>query len=129
MLPIGIILHIIYLTTRSFWAPVLFHFLNNAWATVAVKHLAADDSEAVPLVMLVPALVCVLALLNLLWTTRREFVLSDGRRWTPGYTTAETPPVQAGTTSRRSSTTPGAIAYAAASVVAVIGSIVWMALA
>ena len=32
ILPVGVALHVIYLTTRSFWAPVLFHFLNNALA-------------------------------------------------------------------------------------------------
>ncbi len=42
ILPVGIALHWIYLTTKSFWAPVLFHFLNNGIATILMR---AEQSE------------------------------------------------------------------------------------
>ena len=32
--PIGVIVHYVYLTTRSFWMPILYHFLNNATVSV-----------------------------------------------------------------------------------------------
>ncbi|TWT51552.1 CAAX amino terminal protease self- immunity [Thalassoglobus neptunius] len=44
ILPVGLTLHWVYLTTRSFWAPVLFHFLNNALATVLLR-VDQDDLE------------------------------------------------------------------------------------
>ncbi|MEO1998826.1 MAG: CPBP family intramembrane glutamic endopeptidase, partial [Planctomycetaceae bacterium] len=32
VIPLGLCMHVLYVSTRSFWAPVCFHFLNNAWA-------------------------------------------------------------------------------------------------
>src|SRR5205085_9678359 len=60
VIPIGVILHFVYLTTGSFWAPVLLHFLNNAFAAVMLKYgeqlplgRVMDSEAPVPLELLV----------------------------------------------------------------------------
>ncbi len=71
VIPLGIVLHYVYLQTRSFWAPVALHFLNNAWATVALTYgdslpaSLADETAAAPPELLVAAAVTTLALLGL----------------------------------------------------------------
>lgn len=109
VLPIGIVLHYVYLTTRSFWGPVLLHFLNNAWATVAALMFtppevtakaeaavrAAAEAPAGP-VLLWSSLVAVIVLGTLLYRTRTRYLLPNGEEWTPGYTTAELPPIETG---------------------------------
>lgn len=44
ILPVGIALHWIYLTTKSFWAPVLFHFLNNSIAVLLMRAPQGESS-------------------------------------------------------------------------------------
>lgn len=98
VIPLGIVLHLAYLATRSFWAPVLLHFLNNAWAAVAAtmvtqEELAAmADEHPTPPLALLAASVCVIVLGTLLWRTRVRYFLPDGSVWNPGYLTAEPPP-------------------------------------
>jgi uncharacterized protein len=99
--PLGITIHLVYLATRSFWAPVLYHFLNNAMAATGIwaarlaedpaVAVAADAPEMPPLVYVAAAL-CVVSILLLMWRTRVEYLLDDGTLWTPGYDTAEAPP-------------------------------------
>ena len=59
ILPVGVALHVIYLTTRSFWAPVLFHFLNNALATVMMR---VDQGDARP-----PTYFSIIAIAYVVW--------------------------------------------------------------
>ena len=33
----GVALHVIYLTTKSYWAPVMFHFINNTLSVVMMR--------------------------------------------------------------------------------------------
>lgn len=100
VIPMGIFLHLVYLATRSFWAPVLLHFLNNGLAIVLTKypHLIAvrglADEEPLAPGLFVAATLCVLTLGWLFWQTRREYRLPDGSLWTPGYVTVEQPPAQ-----------------------------------
>lgn len=42
---LGIAMHILYLTTKSIWAPVLFHFLNNSLSVVMMRVSGEDVSE------------------------------------------------------------------------------------
>lgn len=42
IIPVGVAMHWVYLTTKSFWAPMLFHFLNNGIATVLMR---AEQAE------------------------------------------------------------------------------------
>lgn len=59
IIPVGIALHWIYLTTQSFWAPVLFHFLNNGIAVVLMRANQADEE--------VPAFVIPIAVVYFIW--------------------------------------------------------------
>lgn len=95
--PMGIVLHYVYLTTRSFWMPMLLHFLNNAFATWMSQlaqdnpALAAAEHEPTNPLVLVTSLVALATLGWLLYRTRRVYRLSDGSVWDPGYATAEYP--------------------------------------
>lgn len=103
VLPIGIALHCIYLATRSFWAPVLLHFLNNAWATIATRMTTPDAMPSVPVaeeaagpVLVWASLTALVVLGAVLYRTRTRYILPDGTEWTPGYLTAEQPPAELG---------------------------------
>ncbi len=96
VLPIGIALHFVYLTTRSFWAPVLLHFLNNAWATVASRTLItrpeAAFEEPTSMGLLAVSIIAIAALGTVMYRTRTRYLLPDDTEWSPGYVTAEAPP-------------------------------------
>lgn len=99
VIPLGIAMHFVYLTTRSFWAPVLLHFLNNAWATVVTKYAhelegaeLMSENVGLPTPVLVQSLVLIVAIGMLLWHTRVRFVLPTGEHWSPQYATVELPP-------------------------------------
>ena len=99
VLPLGICIHLLYVTTRSFWAPVLFHFFNNAIATLVMKYNIAEPADAAaaaagssPIVVF-SAVVCAGLLASLLWRTRVRHYLEDGNVWNPGYPTLERPPL------------------------------------
>jgi membrane protease YdiL (CAAX protease family) len=103
-IPLGIAMHFVYLTTRSFWAPMTLHLLNNAFAVVLlkfgddfdVKELTADFSDSMPASLLL-ASACLVATIGLvLWQTRVRYVTSDGAAWDPGYPTIDVPPPEAG---------------------------------
>jgi uncharacterized protein len=98
VVPIGVALHLIYLATRSFWAPVLLHFLNNAWASMAsqlaVQGTLDESLMEAPLspMLLVSSLTAIVVLGALLYRTRTRYLLPDGTEWNPGYLTVERPP-------------------------------------
>lgn len=98
VIPLGIAMHLVYLATRSFWAPVLLHFLNNSWATIASRAIESDGAaaaswEAGPGAgLLVASVIAVIVLGVVLYRTRTRYVLTDGTEWSPGYVTAEAPP-------------------------------------
>lgn len=59
---VGIGLHWVYLTTKSFWAPVMCHFLNNALAVLLMR--APQDEEPVhPAILAVCVAYCVWCLI------------------------------------------------------------------
>lgn len=102
LMPLAIFMHIAWLSTRSFYAPVLIHFLNNGLAVFALtnasrlKEAAAESGEleahwamiAFAAIALIPAGIA-------LWRSRIQFRLEDGSAWSPGYDTAASPPSQA----------------------------------
>lgn len=51
IIPVGIALHWIYLTTKSFWAPVMFHFLNNGIATILMRAKQVEGEQTHPLLI------------------------------------------------------------------------------
>lgn len=97
IIPLGMAMHFIYITTRSLWAPVLLHFLNNTWAAVASK-LAAEGTitqdqidRPASLLILLLAVLAAWSLGMVLWKSRIRYVLPDGRDWSPGYPTVAGP--------------------------------------
>lgn len=98
VLPLGIFLHVAYLATRSWIAPVLIHFINNAVAVgmmqVADKlagNQLADDAAQPGWVMVVTGLIA-FGTLVALWKSRIEYRDQFGDTWSPGYPTVEQPP-------------------------------------
>jgi hypothetical protein len=96
--PIGVVMHLAYLYTRSFWMPVLFHFINNGIAAVYTSLAPTDNGlqEAGPLAGLgkwvaVPAAAYVVLCLVLLRKYRTEYLDADGAPAWPGYYTVEHP--------------------------------------
>jgi uncharacterized protein len=101
LLPLAVFIHLLHVATRSLWAPILLHFLNNAWAAVATKHAdrwaaegmqGFDVERALPTGMLLTSIAAILSAGALIWKTRLEFYFPDGRRWNPGYAAVEPPP-------------------------------------
>jgi len=104
--PLGVLLHVIYLATRSILAPILLHFLVNSWAAVLAKvSLGMKDEgeggEGAELLMgddlmawyvLLPAVVASLSAIGFFWRSRIEFRDSSGSWWWPAYRSVETPP-------------------------------------
>ncbi len=59
-LPLGLFLHWVYLQTRSLWAPILLHFLNNL-LVISLAHFRIGELPASP-VLLTTAFGCLTAL-------------------------------------------------------------------
>ncbi|MSR59004.1 MAG: CPBP family intramembrane metalloprotease [Planctomycetaceae bacterium] len=84
VMPLGVAMHFAYLVTRSFWAPVLLHFLNNALAAVMLKlpeeltkeaMLEGQKPTSVPI--LVGSAVLVAGIGYALWRTRVRSALEQ----------------------------------------------------
>lgn len=114
--PLGVLLHVVHLATRSILAPILLHFLINGWAAVLTKvTLSMQDKatdpvllggdELLPWFVLVPASLASLCAIMYFWRSRIEFrVPGDGpvpspdpqvdhvRWWWPAYRSVEVPP-------------------------------------
>lgn len=85
VIPLGLAMHFVYLTTRSFWAPILVHFVNNALAVFMLKYEAQiplarllDGEGALPLHLLTVSAAMVTAIGLLFWQTRVQYVSADG---------------------------------------------------
>jgi membrane protease YdiL (CAAX protease family)/Flp pilus assembly protein TadD len=96
----GVSLHIVYLATRSLWAPVLFHALYNALVFAGTR-LAQDanfdltgqyDAPHLAPPSVLAAGAAVLLLFFLFYRTRTRWLLPGGGEWSPGHVTAEMPP-------------------------------------
>jgi membrane protease YdiL (CAAX protease family) len=106
VIPLGIVIHLTYYATRSFWSPMFVHFMNNAMAAgmaMAAKHLSPDlgasDDEPVSRLVLMGAIAVATTSVILMWKTRARYVLPDGSEWTPGYPTTDAPPPEVQATS------------------------------
>jgi membrane protease YdiL (CAAX protease family) len=85
VIPLGFAMHFAYLTTRSFWSPVLLHLLNNGFAVLLLKYgeewqLAKllDGDQSAPLQLMTVSAAMLMALGLLLWQTRVRFTTPDG---------------------------------------------------
>lgn len=104
VIPIGIALHLVYRVTRSFWAPMLLHFLNNAFAGLmlklsdhpAVQQLGDQHGGGHTALSCLLALGCVGCLFCWMWQTRTEYVDDVGFEWDPSQPDCGVPPPHAG---------------------------------
>lgn len=92
VLPMGIMMHVIYLTTRSLWAPMLFHFLNNSLASIYTAAGLTGEEGAAPLWLAPIGLIYGVGACGLLWKYRTRYVDDEGRAYDPGYVSVEKPP-------------------------------------
>lgn len=92
--PMGIMMHVIYLTTRSLWAPVLFHFLNNSMASVYTYAGLSGEESSAPGWMAPLGLAYAVGACCLLWKYRTRYVDETGHEFDPGYPTVEAPPAE-----------------------------------
>ncbi len=97
VIPLGIAMHLAYLWSRSFWLPMLMHFLNNCWATLATQISLGERTSAPALqsgmdwTECLAAVVCVVALGRLFWLSRVRYLRADGTEWNPGYVSTGVP--------------------------------------
>ncbi len=78
VIPLGMAMHYVYLTTRSFWAPVLFHLCNNSLALLLMKLASDADIADLDDIVELPSRVSIAlslfssaALIVWLWGTRK----------------------------------------------------------
>lgn len=100
LLPLAFLIHYVYLVTRSFWAPVLLHFANNALAAILLKVSSqlegsplAED-QGLPIWGFAVACVLVGVAVRALSQSRVEYRLPSGAIWSPGYSSVERPPAE-----------------------------------
>jgi len=103
VIPLGIAMHFLYFTTRSFWAPVTLHLVNNSLSVVLLKHpndlplgMLLDDHTTPPVYLFIIAAAMITAIGLLLWETRVQYRLADGSVWSPGYASLEVPSPESG---------------------------------
>ncbi|WP_339728064.1 CPBP family intramembrane glutamic endopeptidase [uncultured Gimesia sp.] len=117
VIPLGMFMHFAYYVTRSFWAPMLVHFLNNAFAVSMAKLVTelpdqaaklGDETQAVHPLITVAAALFVAVVCVYLWKTRAKYVTPSGSEWTPGYISNERPPSEENVTLERK---PAALGY------------------
>jgi CAAX protease family protein len=102
LIPLAVFIHLAYVATRSFCAPMLVHFLNNAFAVVVLSLVIElpeparqlDQSPRMSVLMLGCSAFCVAMLTLTLWRSRMQFVDGNGNDWTPGYPAVERPPAE-----------------------------------
>jgi membrane protease YdiL (CAAX protease family) len=129
---LGAAFQLVFLTTKSFWGPALFHGLNNA-AAFGLMRLATDprwrailgEEESVPPALLAASLAATLALCWLMYATRTRWILPDGRAWSPGYVTAETPPAHLGAVPKMTAPHPLVVIVAVAACLAFAAALGW----
>lgn len=95
--PLAIFLHLTYLATRTIWAPILLHFLNNALSVTMLKYGLGENVSASP-AMLVSAMVYVVAVGVLLWQTRPggKIGRTESRRAFPTWSVLDVGPGASG---------------------------------
>jgi membrane protease YdiL (CAAX protease family) len=101
VIPLGLAMHFVYVTTRSFWAPVTLHLFNNSLSVILLKYgncatvgTPVENEVALPIHLLVVSAVMVAGIAIWLWQTRVQYVLPDGSLWNPGCTSTELLPPQ-----------------------------------
>ena len=90
--PVGLVLHYVYYTTRSFWAPLYVHFGNNALAVLITSAPGSVPvEEGLTLSAIVTVSLSLVVFLAFLWSTRVHFVKDDGTAWQAPWCQLELP--------------------------------------
>lgn len=92
--PMGLVLHYVYYTTRSFWAPLFVHFCNNAWAVLLTAQAGSapqTTGEGLSFSALLTVTLSLAIFLAFLWQTRVHYLQADGTEWTPEKSSLELP--------------------------------------
>jgi membrane protease YdiL (CAAX protease family) len=99
LIPLAILMHVAYLTTRSIWAPMLVHFVNNALSVLMLKYgeITAEAAEPESLTTenwIVFAVSGAITLCGMccLRSARTQYLDADGLSVAPAYPTVEAPP-------------------------------------
>jgi hypothetical protein len=93
----GLMLHYVYLVTRSLVAPMLLHFLNNSMAVTlpripAIRELGGD-ADALPWHLYVAAAALFVAVCVALYRSRARLVTPPGEpEWRPAWPGVACPP-------------------------------------
>jgi uncharacterized protein len=114
----GAYLHFVYIATRSIWAPVLLHALNNSTAIVVALFFGAPDPNAgTPTVLYIAAAGLVLFGSVALWTSRETLEPTDRKApvWEAEYPGVSVPPAGANARLWPEAVSPGALALQIAS--------------
>jgi membrane protease YdiL (CAAX protease family) len=97
----GIVLHLLYLFTRTLWMPILLHFLNNSLAMIGVKvggELGKLDQapEMIPSQLYAAAVVLFVVVGSAIYSCRARLrdLETDGGTWRPVYPGVAYPPAE-----------------------------------
>ncbi|MFM7148295.1 MAG: lysostaphin resistance A-like protein [Gemmataceae bacterium] len=98
---VGIIIHLVYLASRSLLIPMLLHFLNNSLAVgiTQVPEVAALNlsGQAAPWFLYASAALVLCCILAAFYQSRARIIGSEnGLAWKPGYPGVECPPAGSG---------------------------------
>jgi membrane protease YdiL (CAAX protease family) len=103
----GVLLQLLFLATRSLFAPIVFHALFNCLpeliSIIFGLWIPRLESGRLPLPLVLLAIANLAFLCRLLYKTRVRWRLPNRTNWSPGFLTAEMPPadLQARPKSRR----------------------------
>jgi membrane protease YdiL (CAAX protease family) len=131
----GMVEHFLYFGSRSLLAPIIRHALHNCMVVLVGTFASGsralrtlEQAGHLPLLLLAAAFAAA-AIGGLVYCTRTRWLLPDGSTWSPGYATAEMPPVALGAQPHRSAASPSRVATAAgiylAFVAILVGELVW----
>jgi hypothetical protein len=121
----GAFLHFVYFATRSIWAPILLHAMNNGTAVLLALTLSPEKADQ-PTPIVIPIAACALLLFGsvALWTSRAAVqsvtVRPEPTEWTPEYPGISAPPAGTGLRLGREAVSPVAILFALVSFAAVV---------
>jgi membrane protease YdiL (CAAX protease family) len=93
----GLVLHFVYLTTRSLLMPMLLHFMNNSLAVVVSRIPVVSDMDSapsdIPMVLYAAAGLLLVAVGWALYKGRSRLEASPGSSgWHPAFPSVEYPP-------------------------------------
>ena len=127
---LGVVLHLVYLWTRSLVAPILLHAVHN-WLVLFLS-IAAQNGfagvparDSLPTALTIASFLAAGGVLFLLSRCRTVWERPNGSNWMPGYVTAESPPPDLGATPVCRPAGVGVVVGVAVLYAAFVGVLVW----